>query len=230
MVTSCLPVQVEKIRAEVWMGDTLIAKTPFVKSFNVQKSRGQVSTTFTATLEVLAGTQFQQGEKVVIKAGKKGNLKSIFKGNIESTSVRPTFGKPSYYSLTWSGRGVLSELENKTFSRRLKTTGQGLYCLITGGPTNAVDRFYVPDKPVQSGNHTFVSPSPTPSRRKGSHSPLIVFEGSQDNTATAGAIGHYAEKPSGASDLSGTGEGSLGEHTHEDMDQGGPAFGVFSAD
>lgn len=230
MAITCLPVTNEKVRAEVWMGDTLIAQTPFVRNFNVQKSRGQVSNTFSVVLEVLAGTQFQQGEKLQIRAGTRGNLKAIFTGSIESTKVSPSIGKPSYYLLTWGGRGVLSELENKTFSRRLQNTGQGMFCLITSGPTNAVDRFYSPDKTVKSGNHTVVYPSPSPSKKKGEHSPLIIHQSDRQRVSEGGEIGRIAEKPSGASDL-GTGSGDgFREHTHEDLTEGGPAFGVFSSD
>jgi hypothetical protein len=225
---SCLPVVQEAVRAEVLLGTQIIAKTPFVKSFNVQQSRSQASTTFNVTMEVFAGTPFNLGEMLTIRAGTKGNLREIFTGKIESTQVRPSFGKPSYFSLTLSGRGVLSELENKTFSRRLKSTGQGLYCLITGGPTNAVDKFYSPDRTVQVGNQSFVSGSPNPAK-EGEHSPLIVHRNSLSESVVGGPIGRIAEKPTGSSDLTGGGEG-LGVHDHSDMDKGGPSFGVYSSD
>ena len=227
MADPCLAVTKEKIRAEVLLGTQVIARTPFVKSFNVQKARTQISSTFSLVAEIPAAIQFQLGEKISIRAGLRGNLKTIFTGNIDNLSPSPALGKPSYYTIRMSGGGVLSELENKTFSRRLQSTGQGLFCLITGGPSNAADKYYVPDKPVKSGNHTFVNDSPNPV--KGQNSGLVVHNSSPNQASTGGILGHVAERPGGGAEV-GAGGGSFVDHEHKDIGDGGPAFGVYSAD
>lgn len=228
MANSCLTVTEEKIRAIVSLGGVEF-RTPYVKSFNVNKSRGQISNTFNVTLEVLAGTSFSLGQPVVIRAGLRGSEKKIFTGVVEGTSVRPVYGKPSYFSLTVQGSGVLSVLENKTFSRRLSSTGQGLFCLITGGNEQHAEKFYSLSKRVDSGNHTVVSSSPSPTGGEGDQSPLIIHESSTASKADGGIAGQIAGKPA-----SGGSEGTSGDgfrsHTHEDMTEGGPSFGVYSAD
>lgn len=228
MVVNCLPVLVEQIRAEIYMGTQLICRTPYVKSFNVKKSRSQASTTFNVTMELLGGTAFSLGQAINIKAGIRGRLKDIFTGEIEDITSRPVFGKPSYYSLTISGRGILSKLENKTFSRRLKSDGQGMFCAITGGPTNRPDAFKSLDKNANSGNQTLISNSPNPSR--GQHSPLIVHRDHSQaggGAAQGGIVNTVAGRPIGTGS---TGTGGLGIHTHENLDEGGPAFGVYSVE
>ncbi len=224
----CLPVVQENIRAEVYLGGVLLAKTPYIKSFNVSKSRGQVSNTFNITLELLGSTSFNSlGGNLSIRAGLKGDLKDIFTGVIESNQVRPAFGKPSYYSITLAGRGILSELENKTFSRRLKTDGQGLFCLITSGPSNRPASLKSLDKTVKAGNQDQLASSPNPAGT-GEQSPLVVFNSAGEKVGNhgGGLLGSIAGKPSGA----GTPGDGFRTHTHESLDEGGPAYGVFSSD
>lgn len=228
MVEPCISVTKERIRAEILMGDTVITKTPFIKSFNVSKSREQVSNTFNVTFEVLASQFFPVQSEIKIKSGIQGSLKTIFTGVVERTSSKPTLGKPSFYLVTLQGRGVLSTLENKKFSRRLKADGQGLFCTITGGPANRPDRYYSLDKNVSSGNHTYIWKSPNPSKKEGENSPLIQHRNTLDNTSAGGLAGAIAGKPTGGTRQGG--DGGLVEHTHEDRDEGGPGFGVFAAD
>lgn len=228
-MAACVPITQEKIRGEVWMGTTILARTPFVKSFNVSASRSQASNTFSVTFEMIAGLSFPIGEKLVIKAGTKGNVKTIFTGFIEGTTVQPSFGKPSYFSVTLSGRGVLSLLEDKKFSRRLKADGQGLFCTITGGALNRPKSYYNLDKPVTSGNQTTLSRSPNPaSRGTGENSGYVVHNDARSGGgATGGKVSDLAGQPTG-SDAS-TSDG-LTTHTHESLEQGGPAFAVYSTD
>lgn len=231
-MVSCDPVTLEKVRAELWLGDSqLIARTPFVKSFNVQKSRGQLSDTFSATAIVKADIKFQLGESFVVKAGTKGNLKKKFTGEITSTQVNPAFGMPGYVSINFSGRGIMSDLENKKFSRRLSSTGQGLYCTIKSGATNRPEKFYSLDKTIQAGNQKLVSPTVVPGKEfGGENSPLVVHNSSQ-----RGEPSSVGDPVAIASDTTGGGKdpdrgGSFKEHDHSDIDEGGPAYGVFSAD
>lgn len=229
-MVACVPITNEKIRAEVWMGpDDLIAKTPFVLSFNVQEAREQISATCSVTLEVQAGVVFPLGQQFIIKAGTRDNLVTRFTGEIEQTSVKPSFGKPSYYNITLSCRGVLSVLEGKTFSRRTPANSEGVYCKITGASENTVDKFKTLDKTVKSGNQTVVSSSPNPTRGKGENSGLIIHnKKGTETSAKGGLIGSLASPPSAADKIDEG--GGLGIHDHSDTDNGGPAFGVYSAD
>jgi hypothetical protein len=226
-MSPCTTIDREEVRAEVWMGTALLAKTPFIKSFNVSKSRNQLTNTFNITFEMIAGTAFPLLSPLEIKAGTKGNLKTIFTGLIESTTAQPAFGKPSYFSITLGGRGVLSGLENKKFSRRLKSDGQGLFCLITGGSKNRPQSYYNLDKRIVSGNHTSIVGSPNPARTEGENSPYVKFPDSGANQATGGLPSEIANRPSGGGE--GTGD-AFRTHTHENMDEGGPAFATYSSD
>jgi hypothetical protein len=231
-MVSCIPITQEQIRAEVWMGDTLLAKTPFINSFNVSKGRGQLSGTFNVTFEMIAGTQFPIGQRLVIKAGTKGNLKSIYTGFIETTKISPAHAKPSYFSVNLGGQGVLSQLENKKFTRRLKSDGQGMFCLITGGSSNRPSSVMSLDRTHSSGNRTATNLSPNPATGGGEQSQWTKYVGGAgEGGATGSAASRLATKPSGGPDANAGSSGSgLGVHTHEDLDNGGPAFGVYSAD
>jgi hypothetical protein len=225
---ACIPTINEKVRAEVWMGDTLIAKTPFVKSFSIQEARSQMYTTLSLTVEVMGGIPFPLGENLTVKAGLRGNLITRFTGEIGKTTVKPSFGKPSYYTMIIEGQGVLSALDGKTFTRRIPPNSEGTYCLITGGAKNSVDKFKTLDKKVQSGNHQMTSTSPNPSRNYGENSPLVVHKkNTLGNSSKGGLVGALASPPTN-SDPDAT--GGLGVHDHSDLDNGGPAFGVFSSE
>lgn len=236
-MATCIPITQEKIRAELWMGtELMLSKTPFIKSFNVGKARGQLTNTFNITFEMLAGTVFSHTEKIVIKAGIKGDLKTIFTGYIEATKSSPVFGKPSYFSVLLSGRGVLSQLENKKFSRRLKSDGQGMFCLITGGSANRPSKGTSLDRGKDAVNTTVVFPSPDPASKTGGggagggeHSQLTVYNTAATNEAAGGIVARVAGRPVGGAEGDAQG-GGLGVHTHESNDQGGPAFGVYSSD
>jgi hypothetical protein len=226
----CIPLVEEKIRAELWFGNNIVAKTPYILSFNVQKSRTQTSNTFNITVEILAGVSFPLNGKIMIKAGLRGNLKDIFTGVIKQVRSEPSFGKPNYYKLTISGEGILADLEGKKFTRRLRTDGQGLFCLITGGPSNRPDAGYALDGSKTAGNRQFLSPSYDPTKKAGAgeNSPLIVNPTSNSSgVRSTTAAGGLAVEPKDSSNKDSSG---LTIHTHEDMAQGGPAFGVFSAD
>ncbi len=226
-MTACVPITQEKIRAEIWMGSMLLASTPFVKSFSVSKSRNQISHTFNVTFEMVAGLSFPLGENLEIRAGTKGNLKTVFTGMIESSSAQPAFGKPSYFSVVLAGRGVLSNLENKRFSRRLRSAGQGLFCSITGTAGNRPSAYWNLDKRVNSGNQQAIASHPNPAAATGEHSPFIKHPDGGGNQATGGTAAEIAGSVQGGE---GDSSGGLTVHTHESLDEGGPAFAVYSAD
>lgn len=227
-MVACAPIEREEVRAEVSLGDTLLAKTPYVLSFSINQSRGQLSTTCSVTLEMQAGTSFFPGAQLIIKAGTRLNVRTKFTGTIDSTTSQPAFGKAGFFTVTLNGRGVLSNLENKKFSRRLAASGQGMFCLITGGSSNRPSSFFTADKTIRSGNHTLVLSDPNPVRANGQNSPLIVHRDTGDNQSTGGMAARLAGRPSGGG--SGDSSGSFRNHTHENTDEGGPAFAVYSVD
>jgi len=42
----------EKIRARITFADDVVVETPYIKSFSVNRQRGQISANFSATVEV----------------------------------------------------------------------------------------------------------------------------------------------------------------------------------
>lgn len=117
-----------KCRAQITIAGVTI-DTPYVQSFNVKKQRGQVSS-FDATLKVSAGEEFSAGD-VIIRAGTKGNLKTIFKGICKQAKISPCFDDPNYYILSISGTDHLSLLEGKKYTRRCVTSDSS-WAAITG--------------------------------------------------------------------------------------------------
>ena len=109
------------VRARVSVGG-LIAETPFVTSFNVNRSRGQIST-FSATIKVHYGQLGNAvGGDVVIEAGPEGSINKIFTGICRSSNITPCRDDPAYILLTISGNDILSELQGKKITRRCKSS------------------------------------------------------------------------------------------------------------
>jgi hypothetical protein len=225
----CTPIPQERIRAELWFGNTRIAKTPYILSFNVTKARSQISDTFSMQLEVLAVTSFPLGQNLQIRAGIRGNLKTIFTGVIKQTRIDPAFGKPSYFKMSISGSGVLSQLEGKKFSRRLRSAGQGMYCMITSGG-DRVDAYYSLDgSKLGSGNKEFIGPSLSPSKSTGGeNTPVILYNAHAPGGGTQSRLGSLVSDSSGTTSTQAT--DGLTIHTHESIEEGGPAFGVYSSE
>lgn len=109
------------VRATVTVGH-LTASTPYVVSFNVNRSRGQVST-FNATLKVpYSSVSNAVGGDVTISAGPVNNVQLIFTGICRSSNVTPCRDDPAYVMLTVSGEDILSELKGKKITRRCKSS------------------------------------------------------------------------------------------------------------
>jgi hypothetical protein len=119
-----------KIRARVEVG-SLRAYTPsasvgssdsLILSFNVNRSRGQVST-FDARLKVPANqaSDVTKGE-VKIYAGSGYASRLIFTGIARKATITPCFDDPHYVIMNISGADVLSLLQNKKYTRRCVAT------------------------------------------------------------------------------------------------------------
>lgn len=130
-------IEIVKIRAVIVVGE-LRFTTPSdtsdgqVISFNINKSRSQIST-FSASVKVKYKSIINRltNGKVSIMAGVEGNLNTIFTGYIKRASITPCWEDPAYVSLNMDGSDVLSNLEGKKFSRRCRAT-KSTWVSITG--------------------------------------------------------------------------------------------------
>jgi hypothetical protein len=220
-MATCLGIRTEKIRATISLSGVEI-KTPYVKSFSVDKVRGRLTTSFSATVEIPASSSFVAGSDIIIYAGEKDNEEKIFTGAIKNITTQPSFDKAGYFILTISGVDKMGDLEGRTFSRRLRSDGFSLFVSIDSGPVNRPSRGVSIDKRVRGGSHQVVSSSPR--MEEGEHSKLTKMpkRGSHKHGmyGKAGYLSNWAN-----------GDGaSSGIHDHTDLDRGGPAFGVFSTD
>ena len=114
----------QKIRAQVIIGGIIVV-TPNVVSFNVRRARNQMAATFSASLKMPYNVANDIGADIVIKAGLKGRLKTIFTGTVEKSTINPIRTDASMVMLNISGRDVLGILEGQKINRRVKTYRDG---------------------------------------------------------------------------------------------------------
>jgi len=229
--TDCGSVELEQIRARVEINDTFIVDTPDVKAISVNKSRGSNIGTFSVTMEVKVDANFGaptgSGGKIRIYAGTKQNYLAvpIFTGKIKSIRPTPTPGKPNYYTLSLAGDDILSNLQNKKFSRRLPTDGPGVFVTITGSAGSRPSSMtWAIDGRATSGSKTFSHTKPDLTDRK-AHNSLTHHRDYNKYTKDWGQKGGITPVPEAGSPGGG---GGLNVHDHSSMTSGGPAFGVYS--
>lgn len=210
-ISDCLPISIEQIRARVVINSYVI-ETPFVKSFNITKSRSSLSNSFSASIEVPVNTSFGSlNGNIVIYAGTKENYlnRRLFTGIIKQISANPSPGKPNYMLLNLSGNDILYKLENKKFSRRIPSDGPGVFVTIEGAKTQRPSGVWTIDKTNRTGKTTTMSSSPDLDKggdKAAEREPAQI-------TTNPGSIGT---------------SGSLNVHGHDDMNQGGPSFSRFA--
>ena len=113
-----------KIGARIEIG-SLRVQTPYIQSFNVTRSRGQVSL-FNASLKVssyqasggIVGDQVEIYAGTSSGGGTRGSNRKIFSGICRKATVTPCFDDPYYVILNISGNDVLSVLQGKKYTRR----------------------------------------------------------------------------------------------------------------
>lgn len=169
MVT-CTNITLERIRAELDFGGSLIFSTPDIDSFSVQRSRSALAASFNASITVPADTVFPVGQDVTIRAGTLGNLKTIFTGQVLSITVNPTFDDATKYQVNISGQDIFQELEGHTFSRRQRTRAQSTFAGITGISSRNPQKGVSYEKRIGNGGTHRLS-SQTPNVRE--HSKLV---------------------------------------------------------
>lgn len=127
-----MSIDLVKIRATISIGNSLSISTPFIQSFNVRKSRGQLSS-FDASLKVRHEeiSSGNIGGSVVIRAGSSGDQTTIYTGILKKSTVSPCWDDPGYVFLNISGTDVLSLLQGKNYTRRCRST-KSTWVSITG--------------------------------------------------------------------------------------------------
>jgi len=118
-----------KVRASI-TGGGISAQTPFVKSFNVRKTRGQAGS-FSCSVKVPAGSVGNVRGQIQIRAGSPSATNLIFTGIITKATISPAFDDPSYVIVNITGTDVLKTLEHKKYTRR-QTSSLASWCEITG--------------------------------------------------------------------------------------------------
>lgn len=220
-MATCVGIRTEKIRARVVLSNVSIS-TPYVKAFNVEESRNTLAKTFSCTLEVSVSSSFIPGTDLEIYASVDGEERQLFTGIIKSIQAQPSFDRAGYYILSISGTDKLGDLEGKTFSRRLRSDGFSLFVSIDSGPSNRPSRGISIDKRVRGGSHQYTSATPNPN--KADHTKLTYMP--KRGSPKSGEFGKIGEI--GPNDNS---EGAgFKIHDHADMDNGGPAWGTYTAD
>lgn len=118
-----MSINLVKIRAQISIGNNFIVETPYIQSFNVRKSRGQLST-FDASLKVeyskISGSNV--GGSVKIQAGANGSMHTIYTGIMKKSTISPCWDDPGYVILNISGTDELSKLQGKKYTRRCRST------------------------------------------------------------------------------------------------------------
>lgn len=141
----------ESIRARVeYAGRTW--DTPWVKSFNVNLTREQLSNTCSVSVMVRkedlpgadsftppSSTDIEGLNVGAIKvyvayseSGVPSNFKQLFTGYVRQLNVRRAFSHPNAYILDISANDIMYKLENRNYSRRVTSPGLGTFAVITG--------------------------------------------------------------------------------------------------
>jgi len=119
----------QPVRAEISFIDSSAqpVATPYVVSFNVRRARGQMSATFSASLKVESDKISDSflGKGIIIKAGIKNQLKTIFTGRIYKATIKPIWTDASLVMLNLAGKDTLGVIEAQKINRRVKTYRDG---------------------------------------------------------------------------------------------------------
>jgi hypothetical protein len=112
-----MPIERVKIRARIEVGSFRV-ETPFILSFNVNRTRGQVST-FDARIKIAGGmVSNMTGGPIKIYAGSDYANNLIFTGIVKKATFSPCFDDPHYLLINLSGADALSLLQNRKYTRR----------------------------------------------------------------------------------------------------------------
>ena len=221
MPINCVGIRNEPVRARIVLSGFTV-ETPYVKAFSINRTRGKLVATFSASVEIPVTATFVAGADLQIWAWVKGSLTKRFTGSIKSITTQPHFNKAGYFIVNMTGVDAMGVLENKTFSRRLRSDGFSLWVSIDSGSANRPTRGVSIDKTISNGSHQTVGSSPRPTSSE--HSKLIKMP------KRGGHKHGLYKRAEGLGSGETAGSAGLTVHDHTVMEKGGPAFGVFSAD
>ena len=120
-----------KIRAKVIFGGTTI-ETPYIRSFSVNRARGQLSATFSASLRVPAGTSIDGiSSEVVISAGRDSPTNTIFTGYVHNITISPSREDSSFVIVDISGQDAMHRLQGQRYTRRISAIALSRFGAIT---------------------------------------------------------------------------------------------------
>lgn len=120
-----------KIRAKVAVGGITV-ETPYIRSFSVNRARGQPSATFSASLRVPAGTSFDAiSSEVVISAGTESSTNTIFTGYVHNITISPSREDSSFVIMDISGQDALYKLQGQHYTRRVSAIALSRFGAIT---------------------------------------------------------------------------------------------------
>jgi len=151
------------IRAQIYTGGVLLAQTPYISNFSVNKSRGQFST-FSASVKIKAEEFAFITKDISIYAGPKDNIIKIFTGNIKKAVPNPSWDDPSYLIVNLTGTDALAELEDKKFTRRQtysKNSWAKIDSIVRKGPKSGKFK-YVKEPVVYTSDGDFKQSSSGP--------------------------------------------------------------------
>jgi len=221
MPTNCVGIRNEPVRARIVLSGFTV-ETPYVKSFSIDRSRGKVVSTFSASVEIPVTATFVAGADIQIWAGLKDRLTKRFTGTIRSVTTQPHFNKAGYFIVNMSGVDAMGVLENKTFSRRLRSDGFSLWVSIDSGPTNRPSRGVSIDKTISNGSHQVTSTTPRLTSLDHSKLTKMPKRGGNKHGPYKKAEGLGSGETKGGSNFT--------VHDHTTMEKGGPSWGTYSAD
>jgi hypothetical protein len=116
-----MAIQKVKIRARIQVGNFNV-ETPYILSFNVNRSRGQIST-FDARIKIATDSIADMtGGPIRIYAGTGQANTLIYTGIVRKATMSPCFDDPYYVIINLSGADVLSLLQSKKYTRRCRAT------------------------------------------------------------------------------------------------------------
>lgn len=117
-----MAIDMVKIRAKITIG-TLVVQTPYILSFSVNITRGNIST-FNASLKVpyFEITGSLVGDSIKIEAGENNPSSTVFSGIVRKTTISPVFDDPTFVLMNMSGDDILSKLNGKKYTRRCRST------------------------------------------------------------------------------------------------------------
>ncbi|HEC64590.1 MAG TPA: hypothetical protein ENI23_04800 [bacterium] len=208
----------EEIRAEIDISGTTFS-TPAIKSFSVSKSRQSLSAQFSASIEVSPDDFTEVGGDVVIRAGLKGQLKTIFTGVIRNASAKPSWEDAFKVILNISGNDRMYILDDKKFSRRALNEGLAPWASITSvSRRQQVSQYNWKRKNVSIGkiaflgNEKFMSDSRIVSTPE-INDPLLPFISKatdmDDREIVPSAEASFILEPSAISTIPYTGDGTV---------------------